>query len=262
MSWWNRALSAGAPVVRTALLLAGCSVVGANAHAQEIGWQHTAQLSGNIWYGAAHARVVATELGIARSDSSRRVHAEFQLGYADDREGDAPRQVTARSMQGSAGLDYRPFDRYSPFLLGTAESNYQQRIALRTNLGVGAKWTLMRKGRDDLSLSLALLSERTRALGDADTSGAAVRTRWSFRFRYRRQLTPTLFFSHVTFYQPAVQYGASRYTIDAVTAVELAITSSVSLTTTLHHRYDSEARRRGAESDNDGQFLVGLRARF
>jgi hypothetical protein len=66
----------------------------------------------------------------------------------------------------------------------------------------------------------------------------------------------------VTFYQPAVQHSVSRYTVDAVTAVELAITSSVALTTTLHHRYDSEARSRGAESYNDGQFLDGLRARF
>jgi hypothetical protein len=152
-----------------ALVVCGGALFGPNAHAQEIGWQRTAQLSGNIWYGAAHARVVATELAIARSDSSRRVHTEFQLGYADDRGGDAARQVTARSIQGSAGLDYRPFDRYSPFLLGTAESNYQQRVALRTNLGAGRKWTLRRKGREDLSLSLALLTECTRAFGDADT---------------------------------------------------------------------------------------------
>jgi hypothetical protein len=163
MSWWNRALPSAAHFARIAPLVGGGALVATNAHAQEIGWQRTAQLSGNIWYGAAHARVVAAELGIARSDSSRRVHAEFQLGYADDRQGDAPRQITARSIQGSAGLDYRPFDRYSPFLLGTAESNYQQRVALRTNFGVGAKWTLKRKGREDLSVSLALLTEHTGA---------------------------------------------------------------------------------------------------
>jgi hypothetical protein len=71
-----------------------------------------------------------------------------------------------------------------------------------------------------------------------------------------------LFFSHVTFYQPALGAIGNRYTVDATTSLEAALTSAFSLTSTLQHRYDSEARGRGAESNTDGQFLLGMRVRF
>lgn len=227
------------------------------------GWQRSLQLSANIWYGAAHARVIASELEVGHVDSSLSVRASARFGYADDRDADGPRTVTARATEGALGIDYRPLDRYSPFVLGGGESSLQQRIALRVNAGLGAKLTLLRKNRDDLSISLALLAERTRALVPRDSSAIIVhRTRWSWRFRYRRQLSPTLYVSHVTFYQPAVERPGTRYTLDGTTSLEAAMTSVVSLTATLRDRYDSEARGRGATSNNDGQFLLGVRARF
>jgi len=227
------------------------------------GWQRSAQISANVWYGGAHTRVVSSELSVGHADSSFSVRGGMRFGYADDRDADGPRRVTARATEASLGIDYRPFDRWSPFLLGGGETNLQQRIAQRLSVGAGAKLTLLHKNRDDLSLSLALLSEQTRALAPADSvARVATRTRWSLRFRYRRQLTPTLWVSHVTFYQPAVSLPGARYTADATTQLEAAVTSVVSLTATLRNRYDSEARLRGAQSNNDGQFLLGLRARF
>ena len=41
-----------------------------------------------------------------------------------------------------------------------------------------------------------------------------------------------------------------------------ALTSTVALTATFHDTYDSEARSRGAVSNNDGQMLFGVRAEF
>ncbi|HEY2376095.1 MAG TPA: DUF481 domain-containing protein [Gemmatimonadaceae bacterium] len=251
---------------RVAASLAALTLVGGGARLDAqatIGWQRSAQLSANVWYGAAHTRVVSSEVEMGHTDSSFSVRATMRFGYADDREDNGPRQVTARSNEVTLGADYRPFDRYSPFILAGGESSFQQRIALRTSAGLGAKRTLLHKNRDDLSISLALLTERTVALEPPDSSARiATRTRWSWRFRYRRQLTPTLYVSHVTFYQPAVEHAATRYTVDATTSLEAAITSAVSLTATLRDRYDSESRSRGAPSDNDGQFLLGLRARF
>lgn len=249
------------PAVTLSTLLV---VIGARLDGQTTaGWERSAQLGANVWYGAAHTRVVSSELAVGHSDSSLAVRSGLRFGYADDRDADGPRRVTARSTEASLGLDYRPFDRLSPFVFGSGESSYQQRIALRVNGGVGAKLTLMRKNRDDLSISLALLAERTRALVPRDSiASVATRARWSWRFRYRRQLTPTLYVSHVTFYQPTVERPATQYTVDATTTLEAAINSILSLTATLRDRYDSEARGRGAISDNDGQFVLGLRARF
>jgi hypothetical protein len=252
------------PVMKAGACVLLLSFTAARLHGQEAeGWQRSAQISANVWYGGAHTRVVSSELAVGHADSSFSVRAGVRFGYADDRDADGPRQVTARATEASLGIDYRPFDRWSPFVLGGGETNLQQRIAQRVSAGAGAKLTLLHKNRDDLSISLALLSEQTRALVPRDSAArVATRTRWSLRFRYRRQLTPTLWVSHVTFYQPAVSLPGVRYTADATTQLEAAITSVVSLTATLRNRYDSEARLRGAESNNDGQFLLGLRARF
>ena len=233
------------------------------AAAQEGNWERSVQASANAFYGAAHTRLFAAELGLARSDSLLSVRSDFRFGYGDDRDADGPRRVTARALRLTLGIDYRPFARYSPFVFGTFETSLQQRIARRFDVGAGGKLTLLHKDRDDLSVSLAMLAERTRALSRGDTAGAvSSRARWSLRFRYRRQLTPSLFVSHVTFYQPAVSSFADRYTVDANTAIEAVLTSVLSLTSSLRHRYDNEARGRGAASNNDGQFLFGVRAKF
>jgi hypothetical protein len=264
MKAFGRALREPARLLAAALCAAPLLALAADRlTAQTTGWEQSVQVSANAWYGAARARVVATELAVSRTDSTVTVRSDLQLGYADDRVPDGPRRVTARAVRASLGLDYHPFDRYSPFGFGSIESSLQQRIARRYNVGFGTKLTLHRKERDDLSVSLALLEERTRALAQPDSAGPVTRrTRWSFRFRYRRQVTPSVYVSHVTFYQPAVRAVADRYTVDATTAVEAALTSVLSVTGTLRHRYDSEARGRGAASNTDGQFLLGVRARF
>jgi hypothetical protein len=237
--------------------------IGNRVEAQAADWQRSIQIGANAWYGAARTRVVATDLELSRMDSAVTLRSDFHLGYADSRQGDAPRQVTARAMRASLGVDYRPFARYSPFGFGSIESILQQRIAQRSNVGIGAKLTFWRKGKEDLSVSLALLAERTRALLTGDIAGDATgRSRWSVRFRYRRQMTSSVSFSHVTFYQPVVGAVGQRYIVDAVTAAEAAITSVLLLTGTVKHRYDSEARERGAVSNTDGQMLFGVRARF
>jgi hypothetical protein len=221
-------------------------------------------MSANALFGAAHARIAAVELGLGRGDSALAVRSDVRVGYADDRQSDSvPRRVTARATKVSLGLDYRPFYRFSPFAFGSAEANLQQRIARRYDAGLGAKVTFLRREREDLSVSLALLWERTAPLRvSGQVLGPSVtRARWSLRFRTRRQLTPTLFVSHVTFYQPAVA-AVGRYTTDMTTTLENRILSALSLTASLRDRYDSEATRRGAASNHDGQLLVGVRAGF
>lgn len=87
------------------------------------------------------------------------------------------------------------------------------------------------------------------------------RSRWSLRFRTRHGFTPTLRFSHVTFYQPVVDHPGS-YTIDTLTELQNNLWGAISATLTLHDRFDTEARSRGAPSNHDGQLLFGLRTSF
>ena len=241
-------------------------------------WRGAAELSGNVLFGAASQRLVATLASAARADSALALRAELQTSYGEARDAANVRRVIARTVRLAGGADFRPAARLTPFVLGDAESNFQQRIGLRAAVGAGAKRTLWRPAApvagfpEDASLSVALLAERTRALRVDDVAGvgrgAGTRVRWSLRARVRRQLTaraggaPGIRLTHVTFYQPTVTDPARRATAETVTSLAVPLARGLDLTGTVRDRYDSEARRRGARSNHDGQLLFGVRAGF
>ncbi len=233
------------------------------ARAQDRAWRTTVEAGANLLFGSAQGRVVSGTVGTSHADSTLELRWDVSLTYADSRDNDGRRRVTARSWRTTAGADYLPQGRWSPFWFGSAEANYQQRIARRYGNGVGGKLTLRRWGEhDDLSVSLATLWEHTNVLHpDPATAPVSTRVRWSLRFRFRKQLGPSVHVSQVTFYQPAVD-ALGTYTADFNTVLAVNVTTAVALTVTLRDRYDSEARSRGASSNNDGQFLFGVKAGF
>ena len=85
--------------------------------------------------------------------------------------------------------------------------------------------------------------------------------RWSWRVKARHTVDDRLILSHATFYRPSVG-TASDFTISSTSAVAYQLRESVALTVSFVDNYDSEARGRGAESNNDGQVLVGVLATF
>lgn len=186
------------------------------------------------------------------------------------------RRVVARTVRLSGGADFRPGAPFVPFVLGEAERNFQQRIRLRAAAGAGAKRVLWRPAApvadfsEDASVSLALLAERTRGLDAVATGddGAGTRVRWSLRARLRRQLTRRtggatgVRLTHVTFYQPTVDAPGRRATAESTTTLSVPLAARVELTGTFRDRFDTEARRRGARSNHDGQLLFGVRAGF
>jgi hypothetical protein len=232
------------------------------ARAQQAGWKRTAEASANVLFGAAEGRVAAFGAAAGRADSTWDLRSELRFGYADARTTQGVDEVTARSSRLSLGADYRPFGRVSPFWFGSTESSLQQRIAARYSTGVGSKLTLRQEGDDDLSLSLALLWEQTRAR-DPDPSLPEVTTlgRWSLRLRMNQRLGSTWRFSHTTFYQPAVD-DLGQYTAESTTSLAAALNAALAVTVSLRDRYDTEARARGARSNHDGQVLFGLRATY
>lgn len=237
----------------TALPLSG-------ARAQETHtWRASLEAGGHILFGAASGRLVSLSASGSRADSAMEVQTSVTLGYADAATDSGQRSVTARSYRVSLGIDQRPYARISNFVFGSTEASLQQRVANRLNGGVGTKLTFQRRGDDDVSASLAILAERTRALRSA--SGASLttaRVRWSLRLRVRRKVNDAVHFSHVTFYQPAVNRLA-RYTTETNTALDIALKDNVSVMSALRTRFDSEALQRGARSNHDGQLLFGVR---
>lgn len=235
-------------------------------------WRTNAELNGNILFGAASQRLVGSLLSVARADTAFSLRAEFQMAYGESRDATGDRRVAARTFRLSTGADFQPRARLSSFALGELESNFQQRIALRANGGFGAKRTFWQPPSpdpnfaEDASLSLAVLAERIRALDGASTTmlvgGGGNRVRWSLRARWRRRLTSAVRLTHVTLYQPTVDAPFARATAESTTSLAVDLREGMALTATLRDRFDSEARRRGARSNHDGQLLFGVRAAF
>ena len=200
-----------------------------------------------------------------RADSTLEVRSDARFTYAESTNDDGDRVVRGRTTFASLATDYQPFSRYSPFWFGSVESSFQQRIERRYSTGAGAKLTFYRRKDSEASVSLAVLAERTQPRDDeraaVDTARIRWLSRWSLRARMRRQLSKSTRFTHVTFYQPAIDQ-VDRYTVNSTTTLGASLTSKLSLTFTLHDMYDSESRARGARSNNDGQLLFGLSAAF
>lgn len=248
-------------VLRTVMLVCVCSAPAA-ARGQELGWSGAAEVSGNTLFGSARARLVAASADLDRADSTLQFRSSAQLTYADSRATGEQRRVTARARRLSLGIDHHPYARVSPFVFVNAEASLQQRIASRFGSGAGAKYTFVRRDDEEMSVSLALLWERTNTLDALPNVAARTdRTRWSLRVRGKRQLLPNVRLSHVTFYQPAVD-RASRFSVDTDTSLALDIIKRLAFTITLRDRYDSEATKRGASSGHDGQLLFGARTAF
>ena len=243
-------------VARRALvaLILACS---AKVHAQRVGWSTTIEASGTVLFGNSSERIAASRLQFGRADSTIEVRSDARLRYAEAKADSGARIVTGRAWLLSVAADYRPFATVSPFGFGTVESSLQLSIARRTSVGAGAKYTFVRRGNDEASVSLALLDERTRPANSEETTA---RRRWSLRVRGRRKFG-AVSLSHVTFYQPSVS-DFDRFTINTTTTLGVDLTGSIALTTTLEDVYDSEARSRGARRNTDGQFVFGVRASF
>jgi hypothetical protein len=262
-------------MIRGAVLMACLPVVRLPAQdAEPTRWRAAAEANGNMTYGAASQRIVSGTMSAQRLDKRAEFRFDLQATYGDSRRVDsAIRDVIARSTTFRGSVDLIPSSRLTPFGFVTAGTSLQQRLAFRLNVGSGAKYTVWRPDSvrhgfaEDMSISVAMLLEETRALRDASVSDAAARSaagtraRWSLRARIRRQLSPSLRLTHVTFYQPTVQHPG-RFTIDASTVISLPVRSHLDVTLTHRERVDSEARQRGAPSTRDGQVLVGLRAQI
>lgn len=228
--------------------------------AQDTGWAGTLAASASLFFGASSQRLVATSASLARADSGLSLSNSVQFRYGEASEANGTRFVNARAWLASSSLDLVPTARLTPFVFATVESSLEKRIASRLSSGAGAKRVLTRSPAGEASLSLALLGEWTRPL--EPTMELSTRLlRWSSRAKFKRKLQERLTVSHTTYYQPEVS-AVHRFTLTSLTEAAYAMTDAIAVTFSLADSYDSEARRRGALDNNDGQLLVGLQSKF
>lgn len=245
------------------VLIVALSLAAPSLPAQEPGQRIEAELSASLFFGNTEQTLATMRTAFERADSSHEVRGEIRFNYGETDDEARGRHVSRRSWIGSANLDWRPFAPNSQFVLATVESSLEKRIDLRYSGGVGHKVLLVRGEHSSVDISLALLAERT--ITAADEAVAPVPdellARWSARFRARHEFSDRVSFRTETFYRPTFD-AAGRFTFTTTTSLAYRMTTFASLRITFQDNYDSEARARGARTNNDGELVVGLLGEF
>lgn len=251
--------------VHLAAALATAALLAALPHAaraqSKVGWHGETDASASLFFGNTRQWLVAGHSQLAFTDTALEVHGELRTNYAETAVDSGGTIVSARAWFLTVGADLHPLHRWSPFVLATVESSLQQRIDRRYSAGAGAKYLVSRKDGTGVSISAGLLWERTQPLVDSTSTLASDIVRGSLQLKLVQNLDQRLHLSHSTFYQPSIR-KPSRFTIASTTTLGFDLTHTLALTVSLQDNYDSEARTRGARSNNDGQLLFGLRAAY
>lgn len=254
-----RALASALVVI--AALAAGTGQACAQGQNRE--WKAEGELGGNFFFGNREQTQVSSRVLVERADSLFESTSEFRFAYGEATNRDGIREVNRRNWAASAALDFRPTERYRPFVSGRMESAFERRIALRYNAGAGVRVSWDRDRRNRVDLSASILAERTYAReggrGTEDDVGLA---RWSSNLRVRRSYFDDRFsLDSNNSYRPVFD-SFGNYTLSTRTAFSYNLTEIVALRLTVITDYDSGALDRGAETNRDGQLQITVVARF
>ncbi len=230
------------------------------AVAQEAGWHSVMEANASTLFGPTSQTLAAFAAALSHEGERFTADVGLKFRYGESEDAEQVKFVYARGWAATVSADRTPKGRFSPFVFASAEASLEKRIANRSSGGAGAKLVFAKSNTGSASVSLALVGERTAALSDTAIPPMSV-ARWSWRVKTNQRVGDRLSFSHVTFYAPVVDAPA-QFTITSTSVGSVAISKAVALTLTLEDNYDSQARARGAPTNNDGSFLFGVRAAF
>jgi hypothetical protein len=229
--------------------------------AQELGWDVKAEASANLFFGNTRQSTVATRLSLGRADSTLELKTGGEFTYGEAETDQRRMFVSKRSWRLGLTADYHPFARLSPFALAGVESSLEKRIDLRYNAGLGGKLAIVRSERTASDFSLALLGERELL---PDTAGPRIErtlARYAARFRLEHEPSERVTLSHETNYRPEVK-ALDRFTFTSRSSAAYKLAASLAVQLSFLDNFDSEARARGARSNNDGEVLFGVVGTF
>lgn len=229
-------------------------------HAQAAGWHSVLEANANSLFGATSQTLTAISARLTHAGEGFNADASFKFRYGESEDEERVKFVSARGTTLALSVDGLPKGRFSPFFSANVETSLEKRIANRRSAGVGAKWIVARSNTGTASASVGLLGERTAALADTATPPVRV-ARWSWRVRLDQHVGERVSFSHATVYGPVFNVPAA-YTVTSTSSAGVAINEALGFTLTFTDNYDSQARLRGAPTNNDGSLLFGIRAAF
>jgi hypothetical protein len=244
-------------IVFSSCLTAGVATL---ACGQTAGWHSVAEANASALFGASAQTLTSFATTVSHDGVGFSGDATFKFRYGESEDQQRVRFVSSRSWAANVSLDATPKARFSPFVLGSLEASLEKRIASRSSGGAGAKFVIAKSNTGSASISAALLGEHTVALSDSAIAPTTV-ARWSWRAKVDQRVADRVSFSHTTFFAPAFR-ALAQYTVTSTSVAGIEMNKSLAFTLTFTDNYDSQAKSRGAPTNNDGSLLFGVRASF
>ena len=241
-------------MIRFLLILA---LVPSALFAQPLGTKVVGELSGNLFFGNTRQLLATSRLGYEKVDSTFQTRTEGRFNYGQTKNDSNVTSVSKRSWIATASGDLHPFADVVPFLQASLESSLEKKIDRRYSGGTGARYNIIRRPIMDVIVSLGVLAERTRILDappGVEESGVG---RGLATLRVRREFSDRVSFTSESGYQPALR-AFDRYTFNSDNSLRFKMSKHMSFSFSLRDSFDSEAKLRGARTNNDGEFVVGV----
>lgn len=216
-------------------------------------WDVAVDLGFNGSSGNTRLTVFTTGFTVKHLQTDR-----FELEWKSAfRYGESEGDVVARALRSSFSADYRPQDRWSPFVFSLFERDTFRRLDALTNLGGGVKLTFLRSDRAEASFSTAALHQYENFTEPRGATVLDSRTdaRWSFRLRASRNLGENVRLENTSFYRP-VWDAADDYDIDTLTALEVRLGERIGLK--LSHAFRRDSTPPQDVEKNDQIVQVGI----
>jgi hypothetical protein len=229
--------------------------------AQGLGWDVKSDASVSLFFGNTEQRVVTTHGALGHADSTFDLQTDARFSYGEASADSGERTVNKRSWLASVSFNHHPFMRFSPFFSGSIESSLEKRIDLRYNAGLGGKVAFIRNDATDFNFTLALLGERTIPAADQADAESTTLLRWASSLTFKHKIDDKLSVKNETSYRPSAP-DISEFTFTSTSSLGYAMNHSVGLMLSVLDNYDSQAKSRGARSNNDGQLLFGVQTTF
>lgn len=226
-------------------------------------WKVEGELGGSFFFGNREQIQFATRAEVERADTLFESATELRFAYGEAENQDGVREVNRRAWMAASALDFRPHERWRPFVSGRIESSFERRIALRYNAGTGVRLSWEQDRRNRVELSVAVQAERTFAREEVQTDAEEVSlARISSSFRVRRTFFSDRFsVDSNSSYRPVFD-SFGNFTLSSRNALSYDLTEVLAIRYSILTEYDSGARERGARTNRDGQMQVTLVARF
>ena len=212
-------------------------------------------IGGNAASGSKSFALINGRLTFERLDS---VYYELALSL-HGQYGQSNGELISKNWGAEASFDATPQADFSLFSFTDLRQNPVRKLTLRSRMGAGAKWTLMRNSeKNETAFSAALLTAYEKYQTAGEEPGAST-WRWSFRLKRVLSVASKTNLRSAWFIQPRVEI-LDDYLVEGYIEFSQQLTQRLELTFTFDYFYDSAPPVDIRNSER--RYLFGVKGRF